>query len=200
MTLINHPFALDFLSREEKREHKLEDIIKKNLVEINTPDPVTGHYPIHLASIYNNLAFIKVLLKLGANINSQNANKQTALHLAIKLGYEDIPIFLIKSGANTSLVDICGNIPLHYAVSFGGNTVFDYVLFATNNINVVNEDCENALHLTPQNRTTYKAAMLIQSGIYINQLNIENKTPLSRAIYFDNFRLCWLLSGSGGVC
>ena len=71
-------------------------------------------------------------------------------------------------------MDICGNIPLHYAVSFGGNTVFDYVLFATKNINVVNEDCENALHLTPQNRTTYKAAMLIQSGIHINQLNLPS--------------------------
>ena len=47
-----------------------------------------------------------------------NHKNQTPLHVAAKLGNEDIVFLLIKEGADATAVDKSGNIPLHYAAMY----------------------------------------------------------------------------------
>ena len=50
-----------------------------------------GYCALHLASLNNHLEVAELLIKLGkANVNYQNTNLQTPLHLAVQKQHEEI--------------------------------------------------------------------------------------------------------------
>jgi len=76
--------------------------------------------PLHIATLKNNFYMVDYLLSCGANINCQDIDFNTPLHLASKFGYEKLTDYLIKRNANhliTNLFlekpsDICCNISI----------------------------------------------------------------------------------------
>lgn len=81
--------------------------------------------PLHIAMLKNNIFMVDYLLSCGANINCQDIDFNTPMHIASKLGYEILLDYLIKRNADYLLVnsyrekpfDICCNINI-YKVSY----------------------------------------------------------------------------------
>ena len=78
--------------------------------------------PLHEAIIVGNISIVRLLLNAGAQINKQNAQGNTALHLAVQAGYRKafrsytaIVKVLIDSGADLSLKNNENKIAADYA-------------------------------------------------------------------------------------
>ena len=70
-----------------------------------------------------NSEIVDLLLKAGAFIDSQNNDKQTALHIAAKRGDKELSCFLKEKGANLSLLDYQGKTPLDLEKEFEKRTL-----------------------------------------------------------------------------
>ncbi|RSL56390.1 hypothetical protein CEP54_008852 [Fusarium duplospermum] len=71
---------------------------------------ITG---LHAAVYFNQLPWIKRLLKAGIDINSQCSKGQTALHWAAIHGRYHLLEYLIRKSANTNIRDATGDTALH---------------------------------------------------------------------------------------
>nr|KAF6488699.1 ankyrin repeat domain 55 [Molossus molossus] len=60
---------------------------------------------------------VKLLLKMGANVNTQDAYGRTSLCLATYLGWLEGCVSLLRNGAKHSIPDKNGRLPLHAATA-----------------------------------------------------------------------------------
>ena len=98
-----------------------------------------GDTPLHIAASLGDLEMTKVLLEcaegqrdIEANtplIKTLNREKDTALHVAVRNGYDQIVDLLIaKDGGLTSLTNNAGESPLFMAVDGGFDKIADSIL------------------------------------------------------------------------
>ena len=64
----------------------------------------------------DNTNFIKVLYKYGADLNAQNINGLTPMHIAAYANMKFQLTFLYKRGCDIDCPDNLGNTPLHWAI------------------------------------------------------------------------------------
>jgi len=77
------------------------------------------HNALTEAAELGNKDYVKKLIKQGADINSVDANGNTALMNAAKSGNQDILNYLVEKGADLNMVDAHGRTALHYAAKNG---------------------------------------------------------------------------------
>ncbi|ELW47454.1 Myosin-XVI [Tupaia chinensis] len=65
---------------------------------------------------YDNAFIAEILIDRGVNVNHQDEDLWTPMHIACACDHPDIVLLLIVAGANVLLQDVNGNIPLDYAV------------------------------------------------------------------------------------
>lgn len=78
--------------------------------------------PLHLASIHNHLKVVLLLINKGCKINLFDNDRNTALHYAASMGYEDIVEALLQNNAETNIknylgrtaADLCLNIHTYH--------------------------------------------------------------------------------------
>jgi len=85
-----------------------------NFTESRWPKNTLLHYVCN--QITTKPSTILKLMELKANINLQNRNKASPLHLACNIGNSDVVRFLIEQGANVTAVDTHGRTALMRAV------------------------------------------------------------------------------------
>jgi len=85
-----------------KREDVVNFCIEKGM-DINATSRKSGITPILLASCFNNISMVKLLLKHGAKINAQDSNGMSAKDYAKKLGQKKMIAFLDEHGATYNL-------------------------------------------------------------------------------------------------
>lgn len=73
-----------------------------------------GATALHIASYYDRINALKMLLKKGANPYLQDKNGSTSLHIAVIQGNLEIVKILRKYGNLMSITDNAGNLPLSY--------------------------------------------------------------------------------------
>lgn len=76
-----------------------------------------GETPLHMAAIRGDVAQVKELIRLGANVNVKDFAGWTPLHEACNLGYCEIAKVLIAAGADVNTQGLDDDTPLHDAVS-----------------------------------------------------------------------------------
>ena len=94
----------------------------------------------------NDLQKVKKLSKSIVNINSVNANGQTALMVAAAKGYTKCAELLIKAGIDINAVDNKGNTALMLAAKFKQKKCFDALLKANASIINFNHQQRSVLH------------------------------------------------------
>lgn len=62
-----------------------------------------GNTALHIASLAGQEEVVKVLVKLGANVNVQSQNGFTPLYMAAQENHDAVVSFLLANGANQSL-------------------------------------------------------------------------------------------------
>jgi hypothetical protein len=75
-----------------------------------------------------NLNLLKQLVAEGANVNHQNFNGETALHIAASLGNLQIVQYLIGRGANLHARTGTQWMPIHHAIRFNHVRVANYLI------------------------------------------------------------------------
>jgi len=71
----------------------------ENRVSVNAKAEC-GLVPLHVATLFNRLAAVELLLSSGADVSLTDAEGNTALHMAAFLGHTDIVRVLLKAGAD----------------------------------------------------------------------------------------------------
>ncbi|XP_071991657.1 unconventional myosin-XVI isoform X2 [Engystomops pustulosus] len=75
----------------------------------------SGGCLLHLCARYDNAFAAEILIDRGVNVNHQDEEFWTPMHVACACDNPDIVLLLLFSGANVLLQDVNGNIPLDYA-------------------------------------------------------------------------------------
>ncbi|KAM4699021.1 unconventional myosin-XVI [Discoglossus pictus] len=76
----------------------------------------SGGCLLHLCSRYDNAFAAEILIDRGVNVNQQDEELWTPMHVACACDNPDIVLLLLLSGANVLLQDVNGNIALDYAI------------------------------------------------------------------------------------
>ncbi|KAH9364084.1 hypothetical protein HPB48_012982 [Haemaphysalis longicornis] len=76
-----------------------------------------GYTALHLAALNNHVEVAELLIHHGhANMDLQNVNLQTPLHLAVERQHAQIVRHLVREGCNLNMPDKDGDTPLHEAL------------------------------------------------------------------------------------
>ncbi len=75
-----------------------------------------------------NMFLLKQLIAEGANVNHQNFNGETALHIAASLGNLQMVQYLISRGANLHARTGTQWMPIHHAIRFNHLSVANYLI------------------------------------------------------------------------
>jgi hypothetical protein len=67
-------------------------------------DAKTGNFPIHIAAQNGHRHIVKMLIDAGANVNAQNNNGLTALHMSVEYDYYFTSKVLLEAGADGEIV------------------------------------------------------------------------------------------------
>ena len=141
--------------------------------------------PVFLEYVMNSLldavvcgdhAMVKTWLGRGADPNSGNSRKRTALHLAAINGHHAIVETLVGNGADVDLKDMYGCTPLQCAASNLHRDVYDTLLLKTHQ-----PDWNRLLHELSETGWKDKVEAALANGANPNNRSSDNHTALGRA-------------------
>lgn len=72
---------------------------------VKAQDPKNGNFPIHIAAQNGNFKALRLLISAGADVNAQNGNGLTALHMAVEYDLNDCCDLLLANGADPTVVN-----------------------------------------------------------------------------------------------
>jgi ankyrin repeat protein len=144
----------------------------------------TGETSSHHVSLVRFGTLTQVLLERGADINSQDENHMTPLHIASLYGRLDIVRILVDHGAATNLVENLGRTPLHLVAEGKYNFEQDRIriaqLLLEHGADVNAQDGENVtpLHVASYGGRVAIAQMLLNYGAAANSKSNHGMAPL----------------------
>jgi ankyrin repeat protein len=163
----------------------------------------TGDSPLHLAVRNGNTDIIKLLHRYKANINLPNFHKstyaqggwtcagadlgplhQTALHIAVEAGDEDMVKFLLEEfGDEVKLdeEDFDGRTALHYALEVQDSEMIAFLLQHGADANKGCRDFASPLHVASQQGDLETVKALIAHGAEVNKVDEQGWTCLMLA-------------------
>ncbi|XP_021915720.1 tyrosine-protein kinase shark isoform X4 [Zootermopsis nevadensis] len=140
---------------------------------------------LHRATKEGNYTVVSELLKCGyRSLEAKNQEGQTAVHLASRMGKDDILKKLIESGANINCRDTAGYTPLHYACQSNlPSTVRVLVQIGFANIQARNSDTGWVpLHEAASRGHKEVVRVLLSLNAPVNPRTIANDTPVDLAM------------------
>ncbi|XP_034160516.2 unconventional myosin-XVI isoform X2 [Pangasianodon hypophthalmus] len=188
-------FSLSDILQDAIIRHDDKEVLKllKEGADLNTVLSSGGSL-LHLCARHDNVFAAEILIERGLNINLQDEDLWTALHVACACDHTDIMLLLLLSGVNALLQDVNGNVPLDYAAE-GSET--SYIL--TKHL----EECGVDLSSIHQMKTQRASVMLsdvrqlVSSGASVNQRNEDGVTLLHIACASGYRDVVYLLLESG---
>lgn len=101
-------------ARDNKQE-ELKTVLKEPDVNVNAKDPFTLISALHIAVDNDHLEIGKILLQeKNIDINSQDFEGSTPLHLAMSHGNAKYTLLLLENKAKTNIANKYGEFPHHY--------------------------------------------------------------------------------------
>ncbi|XP_074839297.1 unconventional myosin-XVI [Carettochelys insculpta] len=135
----------------------------------------SGGSLLHLCARYDNAFAAEILIDRGANVNHQDEDFWTSLHVACACDNPDIVLLLLLAGANVLLQDVNGNIALDYAMEGTESSCILLTYLEENGVDL------NSLHQMKIQRPMTMLAdvkQLISAGGSLNQRNDKGVTLL----------------------
>ncbi|KYO29127.1 ankyrin repeat domain-containing protein 55 [Alligator mississippiensis] len=138
---------------------------------------------------------VKLLLKMGANINTQDACGRTSLSLATYLGWLECCISLLRNGAKQNIPDKNGRLPLHAATADLDVRLLTVLLQQSNLSEINHQDNEGmtALHWAAFHNRPQHVQILLQKGADLTLVDKDFKTALHWAVQSGNKVLCSII-------
>ena len=160
------------------------DIAKEiigNMSSIDEADEL-GITPLMCAANQCNRELVEYLIKNGANVNLQNSNGESALHIVAGYlymgfdGYEgrrNITRILLENGANPNIQDAEGNTPLHYAICKMHHELANTVLEYGGDYDMKNSRGMGALEFAILKKDEEAVSMLLERGFNSEELQSD---------------------------
>ncbi|XP_059174822.1 putative ankyrin repeat protein RF_0381 [Physella acuta] len=188
--------------KEGKMRVKLVNMVKVLInhgFKVNVQDK-KGNTPLMKASQKSNMEkVLRSLLQAGADVNNQNNDGESALHLAVCCKSILNAKVLLESKSDIDLKTKDGKTPLFYAILERYLNMI--ILLVENNANV---NCENNIGNTPllflcsdYVNDVDVIKMLINYGACVNHHNNKGYTPLMVAAKKQSFDILKILCESG---
>uniref|UniRef100_A0A8C5MK49 Ankyrin repeat domain 55 n=1 Tax=Leptobrachium leishanense TaxID=445787 RepID=A0A8C5MK49_9ANUR len=138
---------------------------------------------------------VKLLLKMGANINTQDACGRTSLSLATYLGWLDGCVSLLRNGAKQNIPDKNGRLPLHAATAEADVRLLNVLLQQSTLSEINHQDNEGmtSLHWAAFHNRPQHAQSLLQKGTDPTLVDKDFKTALHWAVQSGNRVLCSII-------
>ncbi|XP_054826888.1 unconventional myosin-XVI [Eublepharis macularius] len=135
----------------------------------------SGSSLLHLCARYDNIFAAEILIERGVNVNHQDEDFWTPLHVACACDNPDVVLLLLLAGANVLLQDVNGNIALDYAME---GTESSCILLAYLEENGVEQNSLCQMKIQKSTSMLTDVRHLLSSGGTVNQKNDEGITLL----------------------
>ncbi|XP_055490513.1 ankyrin repeat domain-containing protein 55 [Leucoraja erinacea] len=147
-----------------------------------------GSTPLMHAISGRQLDTVKLLLKMGASINTEDACGRTALSLATYLGWLDGCVTLLRNGAKQNIPDKNGRLPLHAGTAENNVRLLGLLLQQTTMCEINHQDNEGMtpLHWAAFHNRPQHVQALLQKGADPTLVDKDFKTALHWAVQSGN--------------
>ncbi len=131
------------------------------------------------AATKGNIQIVKALVKLGADVNAQDADGHTALYEAVTHKKFKVVKYLIQQGANVDVQYQHGFTALVFAIRFKSNKIFKVLLEANADVNIIpSTDGYTALFQSVCYNDPDALKQLIKAGADINHKNNDGEKAI----------------------
>uniref|UniRef100_A0A8B9J5T5 Ankyrin repeat domain 55 n=1 Tax=Astyanax mexicanus TaxID=7994 RepID=A0A8B9J5T5_ASTMX len=154
-----------------------------------------GSTPLMHAVSGRQVDTVKLLLKMGASINTQDACGRTSLSLATYLGWLEGCVCLLRNGAKQNIPDKNGRLPLHAATAEVDLRLMAVLLQQSALCEINHQDNEGmtALHWASFHNRPEHVQALLQKGADPTLVDKDFKTALHWAVQSGSRFMCSLI-------
>ena len=138
-----------------------------------------GETPLYLAICSNLPDMVELLIKRGANVNSDRSaqKRSTIIFVAVVLQHDNIVNILTTNGAV---------LDLHSAAFLGNNQIIKEYLEKNEKIDLIDYRKRTLLHIAAWNNQFDTAKLLLEAGAEVDALDNYSRTPLHFAASNQN--------------
>ena len=142
---------------------------------------------------------VQRLLADGVNIDEKSLSGETALHGAVRGGFDAIVELLLGKGAgvNVRITNGCKDTALHLAARLGQGMFVELLLEKGAGVNFKNNFLDTALHLAARGGHSAIVARLLSRGVVVNYTNQNGDSALHLAVRGGHLATAILLLGKG---
>ena len=161
------------------------------LEQLNEPNKL-GEVAMHIASVYNKIEFVRLLLARGADQTRRNILHQLPIHLACAGGHLSLlNTFLSTAEGKASLTsrDKSGNFCIHLAAAVEGSTQMLKKLAQLSNLNAENSDGETCLIVAAKLGNLRNVKTIIGYGANFRLSDTRGRTALHAAAAYGHTRV-----------
>ncbi|XP_058644378.1 ankyrin repeat domain-containing protein 55 isoform X1 [Onychostoma macrolepis] len=154
-----------------------------------------GSTPLMHAVSGRQVDTVKLLLKMGASINTQDACGRTSLSLATYLGWLEGCVCLLRNGAKQNIPDKNGRLPIHAATAETDFRLMAVLLQQSTLCEINHQDNEGmtALHWASFHNRPEHVQALLQKGADPTLVDKDFKTALHWAVQSGSRLMCSLI-------
>lgn len=161
-----------------------------------------GRTALHHASKRGHDEVVKLLLDYGAQVDLQDQNGNTALHITCVpwRNTGEIPKILLQHDAMANIQNEHGHTALHYAAMKGDSNLVQLLLKKNASVNIQNSEGETALHFAVEKGDPKLVQLFLEKKARVNIQNNKGETALHSAARLGDSNLVQLLlKGSASV-
>jgi ankyrin repeat protein len=153
--------------------------------------------PLYYAADCNQVEMIKLLLDAGASIDTKSIDGWGPLLISIERGYTQVAEELILRGADVKTANHFGWTAQHSATADGHLEILRLLIEYGADVNT-RQFPDTVLHWAAIKGQAKAAALLIQHGALIDQMNMNGAMPLHMAISYSHKEVITVLLDNGG--
>jgi hypothetical protein len=146
----------------------------------------SGWTALHYATVRNQEAVAKVLLKHGADVNALSKTNNAAIHYCAERDLTEIAKLLIDNGADLGIRDNSGWTPLHTAAAKDNLAVAKVLIEGDADVNRLSRLGGTSLHEAAASGGKELIQLLLDNGVDTTVVSSTGATALSIATEFKN--------------